>query len=94
VRRYAIRIGSGGDGRYRGGDGLIREFEFMAPTQFTLLTERRRLAPWGLAGGSAGAVGKNSFNGQRLPAKVSMTAVAGDVLRIETPGGGGWGEGV
>ena len=91
VRRYEIRQDSGGPGQYRGGEGLIREFEFLTPTQFTLLTERRRLAPWGLAGGGDGAVGKNSFNGMSLPAKVSMSAVAGDVLRIETPGGGGWG---
>ncbi|MEX1669658.1 hydantoinase B/oxoprolinase family protein [Zhongshania guokunii] len=91
VRRYEIRKDSGGAGHHRGGEGLIREFEFLAPTQFTLLTERRRLAPWGLAGGSNGAVGHNSFNSQSLPAKVSMSAAAGDVLRIETPGGGGWG---
>ncbi len=91
VRSYKIRRNSGGVGRHVGGDGLIREFEFLAPTQFTLLTERRRLAPWGLAGGGAGAVGKNHLNGQSLPGKISMTAVAGDVLKIETPGGGGWG---
>jgi N-methylhydantoinase B len=92
VRRYALRSGSGGAGRYAGGEGLIREFEFLAAAQFTLLTERRRIAPWGLANGGAGLTGRNSFNGKALPGKISMMAAVGDVLRIETPGGGGWGD--
>ncbi|WP_415243604.1 hydantoinase B/oxoprolinase family protein [Zhongshania sp.] len=92
VRRYAVRTHSGGGGRYCGGEGVVREFEFLAPTQFTLLTERRSLAPWGLAGGDAAAPGRNLFNGEGLPAKVSMRAGSGDVLTIETPGGGGWGK--
>ncbi|MFT6593635.1 MAG: N-methylhydantoinase B [Zhongshania sp.] len=91
VRRYALRKNSGGAGQFKGGDGVVREFEFLAPTQFTLLTERRNLAPWGLAGGADAVPGRNLLNGQLLPAKVSQSAQAGDVLTIETPGGGGWG---
>lgn len=91
VTRYAIRDGSGGAGRRRGGDGLIREFEFLAPTAVTLLTERRRHAPWGLAGGSPGAPGENLLDGRALPPKVSFEAAAGSRLTVLTPGGGGWG---
>jgi N-methylhydantoinase B len=91
MRRYALRQQSGGEGLHAGGEGVIREFEFLAPTQFTLLTERRSIAPWGLAGGEDGQAGRNAFNGQPLPAKISMHANVGDVLTIETPGGGGWG---
>ena len=90
VRRYAIRHGSGGAGRCRGGDGLVREYEFLAPAEVTLLTERRRHAPWGI-GGEPGAVGRNTFNGEELPGKASFFADHGDRLRVETPGGGGWG---
>ncbi|MCU7852585.1 MAG: hydantoinase B/oxoprolinase family protein [Candidatus Thiodiazotropha sp. (ex Monitilora ramsayi)] len=91
VRRYALRKGSGGKGQRYGGDGLIREFEFLAPTQVTLLTERRTHQPWGIRGGQSGQVGVNSFNGKLLPPKVSLQVEAGDMLCIETPGGGGWG---
>lgn len=91
VCRYQIRAGSGGAGRMRGGDGLVREFEFLAPTQVTLLTERRRHGPWGLAGGGAGEPGRNSLNGRELPAKFEFTAAPGDRLVIESPGGGGYG---
>jgi N-methylhydantoinase B len=91
VRRYALRRGSGGAGARCGGDGLVREYEFLAPTQLTLLTERRRLAPWGLAGGRAGAPGCNWLNGERLPAKIAVRVGKGDRLLIETPGGGGFG---
>lgn len=94
VRRYALRLGSGGEGRHRGGDGLVRELEFLGPATVTLLTERRRLAPWGLEGGGPGMAGRNLLNGHPLPAKVCFEAVAGDVLAVETPGGGGWGESV
>ena len=90
VRRYAIRRGSGGAGRHRGGCGLVREYEFLAPAQVTLLTDRRRHAPWGI-GGEPGAVGRNMVNGEELPAKTSFLATPGDRLQIETPGGGGWG---
>ncbi len=91
ICRYALRDGSGGAGRHSGGDGLIREFEFLAPTIVTLLTERRRHAPWGLQGGGDGVVGCNLRNGEILPPKVSYEAPAGERLAVETPGGGGWG---
>jgi N-methylhydantoinase B len=91
IVRYSLRPGSGGAGKRRGGDGLIREFEFLAPARFTLLTERRRHQPWGLAGGASGARGVNRLNGQELPAKCHYEVQAGDRLVIETPGGGGWG---
>jgi N-methylhydantoinase B len=91
LRRYAVRRGSGGAGARRGGDGLVREFEFLAPAQVTLLTERRRHAPWGLAGGAAGAVGENRLNGELLPGKTTVMVTPGDRLSIATPGGGGWG---
>jgi N-methylhydantoinase B len=91
VWRYALRAGSGGRGRYRGGDGLVRELEFLAPAHFTVLTERRRHAPWGLAGGGDGAPGWNSLNNRLLPPKYSAQAHPGDRLVLETPGGGGFG---
>ena len=92
VTRYAVRTGSGGEGRHRGGDGLIRAFRFRAPATVTLLTERRRHAPWGLAGGQPGVAGVNRLNGKIMPAKASFEVDAGDVLTIETPGGGGYGQ--
>jgi len=92
VNRYAIRRGSGGAGAFAGGDGLVRELRFERPATVSLLTERRRHQPWGLAGGEPGQVGANSLNGQPLAAKTSFQAQAGDVLCIATPGGGGWGE--
>ena len=92
LRRYAIRRDSGGAGQRAGGDGLVREFEFLAPAELTLLTERRRYAPWGLAGGEDGAKGENRLNGQLLPGKCKVTVQAGDRLSIATPGGGGWGK--
>lgn len=91
VREHAVRRGAGGAGRHRGGDGLVREIEFLAPATATLLSERRRRGPWGLAGGDDGAPGRNTLNGGALPGKCSIVVVAGDRLRIETPGGGGWG---
>jgi N-methylhydantoinase B len=91
VRHYRLRRDSGGIGRFRGGEGIDREFEFLSPTMVTLLTERRRTRPWGLAGGGPGAPGENWLNGQPLPAKTAFEALAGDRLRILTPGGGGWG---
>lgn len=92
VHRYAVRGGSGGNGAQQGGDGLIREFEFLQPAQFTLLTERRRLQPWGLNGGGAGATGRNLLNNAELPPKYEGRASAGDRLVIATPGGGAWGK--
>jgi N-methylhydantoinase B len=91
VRRYALHANSGGAGRFTGGDGIIREFEFLSPTAVTLLTERRRRGPWGLAGGDAATPGSNRLNGALLPAKVALDVKPGDILTIATPGGGGWG---
>jgi N-methylhydantoinase B len=93
VVRYALRRGSGGDGRRSGGDGLIREYLFEADAHFTLLTERRGHAPWGLDGGGDGATGRNLLNDEALPAKCEGRVGPGDLLRIETPGGGGYGRG-
>jgi len=91
VRRYALRHGSGGQGWRNGGDGLVREFEFLDVAQVTLLTERRSHRPWGSRGGEAGMAGVNRHNGGMLPAKVSLQVAKGDRLSIETAGGGGWG---
>jgi N-methylhydantoinase B len=91
VNRYQVRPDSGGAGKQRGGDGLIREFVFLAPAHVTLLTERRRHAPWGLAGGGNGACGENLHGDERLPAKASFEVASGDCLSVYTPGGGGWG---
>jgi N-methylhydantoinase B len=95
VRRYAYRSGSGGNGKYRGGDGLLREIELLAPAQVTLLADRRVFAPYGLAGGAEGATGHAALlvNGREtmLEGKCNFEAPAGAVLRLETPGGGGWG---
>jgi N-methylhydantoinase B len=89
--QYRLRDGSGGSGRHRGGDGLVREYEFLEPATVTLLTERRTHRPWGLDGGGAGAAGENRKTGGALPAKASFEIDAGERLRISTPGGGGWG---
>jgi N-methylhydantoinase B len=91
VRELSIRRGSGGVGAHRGGDGLVRELEALGPMQFTLITERRRRAPRGRDGGADGAPGRNLLNGEELPSKHAGDLAAGDRLRIETPGGGGWG---
>jgi N-methylhydantoinase B len=93
IRTYALRSGSGGTGTWDGGEGVVREFEALAPMEATLLTERRRHGPAGGAGGLDGTAGANLRNGQRLASKITMRLAAGDVLRIETPGGGGWGKG-
>lgn len=92
VRAYALRRGSGGAGRWVGGDGVLREFEALAPMEVSVLAERRRHAPRGAADGGAGALGRTVLNGAALAPKVSTPLAPGDVLRIETPGGGGWGE--
>jgi N-methylhydantoinase B len=92
VRELALRRGSGGAGRHRGGDGINRELEALDSMSWTLITERRRHAPRGRGGGSDGAPGRNLLNGSELPAKASGELEAGDRLRIETPGGGGWGK--
>jgi N-methylhydantoinase B len=95
VRRYGLRPGSGGLGAHRGGDGLIREIEFLCPAAVTILSERRRTMPYGLNGGKPGAPGRNVLirdgKEQDLPGKVQFEARQGDVLSMRTPGGGGWG---
>jgi N-methylhydantoinase B len=91
VRRYQIRRGSGGKGRHNGGDGLIREIEFLTPCEVTILSDRRERGPYGLCGGEAGEPGRNTLDGRAVPAKANFQTQPGDVLRIETPGGGGWG---
>ncbi|MBX3026448.1 hydantoinase B/oxoprolinase family protein [bacterium] len=95
VVRYAIRRRSGGRGRHRGGDGIVRELEFLAPAQVTLLGERRRARPPGGAGGAAGAAGRDELARgaavRALPAKGAVAVQPGDRIRVSTPGGGGWG---
>jgi len=91
VSRYAVRRGSGGAGRQRGGDGVVRELEALQEMEFSLLTERRRHAPPGAAGGAPGAPGRNLLDGEELPPKASGSLRRGQRLRIETPGGGGFG---
>jgi N-methylhydantoinase B len=92
VVEYSVRAASGGGGLHCGGDGIIREFEFLTEAAGTVLSERRRHPPWGLAGGMAGRCGENRLNGRELSAKASFQLRPGDRLRIETPGGGGYGE--
>lgn len=97
VVRYGLRRGSGGSGRHRGGDGVEREIEALAPLRATLLTDRRSGVPWGLAGGGSGARGENhrrvaeGSRWEKLPGKTKLDLQPGDRLRIRTPGGGGWG---
>jgi N-methylhydantoinase B len=97
VKAYGYRTGSGGKGHFRGGDGLVREVELLAHSQVTLLADRRKFAPYGLAGGDDGATGRAVLikaDGQEieLKGKCTLYAEAGDRIRVETPGGGGWGE--
>lgn len=97
VERYGIRRGSGGRGLHPGGDGIIKEVRVLAPAAVSLLTERRDTGPWGQAGGSPGATGRNTLlradgSEEPLPAKGTFHLSAGDGIRLETPGGGGWGE--
>jgi len=95
ITEYRLRTGSGGAGAARGGDGLVREIAFEVPTEVTLLSERRRLAPYGLHGGQPGARGENVLIRRdeevRLPGKIRFTAAPGERLSVRTPGGGGWG---
>ena len=99
VRRLALRRGSGGAGRFRGGDGIERDLEVLEDVTVSLITERRTSAPWGAAGGEPGAPGENwllpggdESRAERLPDKCTVRLRAGDVLRVRTPGGGGYGE--
>ena len=101
VRRYSLRRGSGGAGKFRGGDGIVREIEFLADVRGSIISDRRRFKPWGLAGGKPGRPGKNQLllpaatrrpkRVLTLPSKAMFNAPRGSILRIETPGGGGWG---
>ncbi len=91
VERYELRRESGGAGQFRGGDGVIRELRVLEPCRLSLLTQRRELAPRGAAGGADGLPGRNLLNGEELPAFATVDLEPGDLLRIETPGGGGYG---
>ena len=91
VERYAIRRGSGGDGRHRGGDGVLRAIRVLEDCRLSVISERRRRRPRGAAGGEDGAAGENRLNGRRIAGKLSRELHAGDVLEIRTPGGGGHG---
>jgi N-methylhydantoinase B/oxoprolinase/acetone carboxylase alpha subunit len=98
VRRYRLRRDSGGAGRARGGEGIERDLEVLADCTASLITERRVSHPWGLAGGEPGAVGENWLlpggaeeRAERLADKCTVQLRAGDVIRMLTPGGGGWG---
>jgi 5-oxoprolinase (ATP-hydrolysing) len=98
LREFSIRRGSGGNGQWKGGDGVVREFEFLEPLEVSLLTNRRVSAPFGLAGGEHGASGRNLLRRRGESAWTELSSAAtvevqqGDVLRIETPGGGGFGK--
>ncbi len=98
VRRYGLRSGTGGTGRFPGGDGIERTLEVLVPVTLTLVAERQDSRPWGLAGGGPGAPGEHwllpggdESAARRLPDKVTLALAAGDVVRVLTPGGGGWG---
>ena len=91
LRSFRLREGSGGDGLHRGGDGVVREFEFLEPMQISIVSERRVTRPFGLDGGGPGLAGKNSVDGEPLPGRASVRVSSGAVLRISTPGGGGFG---
>ena len=97
VRRYSLRPGSGGEGKQRGGDGIVREIEVLTDAEVTLLADRRLHRPWGLAGGADGSAGNASVlrsNGslEKLSGKANVRLRSGDRIRIESPGGGGWGK--
>ncbi len=91
VIEYALRRGSGGAGRHRGGDGVVRELEAREEMSFSLIAERRRHRPHGAAGGGDGAAGRDTLDGRELPGKAAGSLAPGSRLRIETPGGGGFG---
>jgi N-methylhydantoinase B len=96
IAQYAVRPGAGGRGAHRGGNGIVRTWHFLASATLTLLTERRRLAPWGLAGGGPGQTGRNLLQRgggppELLPSKTTIPVLPGDRLTVETPGGGAWG---
>jgi 5-oxoprolinase (ATP-hydrolysing) len=92
VRRFSLRPGSGGQGAQPGGDGLVRELEFLAPMRVSVVSERRINSPYGMRGGGPGAPGMNLLNGKPLQHRATVEVAPGDVLRVETPGGGAWGD--
>jgi N-methylhydantoinase B len=97
VRRYALRSGSGGRGKSDGGDGVVRELEVLTESEVTLLADRRMRGPWGLQGGAEGKAGtaavlRNDGSVQELPGKFNVRLRAGERIRVESPGAGGWGE--
>ena len=94
VERHALRLGSGGAGAHRGGDGVVRELRALEACRLSVLSQRRRIAPAGAAGGEPGAAGRNLLNGEELPPFATRELEPGDLLRIETPGGGGYGSDV
>jgi len=91
IERYSIRRGSGGTGKFKGGDGVVRQYRFLEDAEVSLLTERRKYSPWGLNGGRPGRCGRNELDGRVLPGKIQFQAVAGQTLTVKTPGGGGYG---
>jgi N-methylhydantoinase B/oxoprolinase/acetone carboxylase alpha subunit len=91
VERWELRLGSGGAGKRRGGDGVVRELRVLEDCRLSLVTERRARAPRGERGGADGEPGRNLVNGEEVPAKATVELRAGDVVRVETPGGGGHG---
>lgn len=91
VERHALRLGSGGSGEHAGGDGIVRELRALEACSLSVLSQRRRIAPAGAGGGGSGAAGRNLLNGEELPPLASRELAPGDLLRIETPGGGGYG---
>jgi N-methylhydantoinase B len=93
VERHELRLGSGGRGLHRGGDGVVRELRVLEPCRLSLVGERRRAAPQGARGGDPGRPGRDSVNGEPVPGKVTRGLQTGDVVRVETPGGGGFGQG-
>jgi N-methylhydantoinase B len=92
VRRYALRRGSGGAGKFTGGAGVAREIETLVPARMSLLSDRRKTAPYGLRGGADAQTGRAFINATELAAKGSWELQAGDVVKLETPGGGGFGK--
>jgi N-methylhydantoinase B len=95
--RYSLRPHSGGAGKARGGDGVIRELQFLTKAQVTVLSDRRKFAPYGLSGGEPGSPGRNLLlradgREEEMPPKFTSWVQPGDVLSIQTPGGGGWGK--
>jgi N-methylhydantoinase B len=91
IEGHSLRLGSGGAGRHRGGDGVVRELRVLEPCRLSVISERRRHPPRGAEGGESGEPGRNLLNGEELSAKATRELAAGDLIRIETPGGGGFG---